>query len=596
LLQRGTPQMDGVPGVTQFPIAPGGNFTYRFSVENEYGFYWYHSHFRAYYNDAIRGPLMIRPSSSRRRPFESLAKSPAELEVLLQAEHDAPSVLLNDWTHSLSDVIYEQYFETGAFPNCVDSLLANGQGRVQCLPESVLKAGTGLGLSPTSSTMTMPSMQMRAAAASSDMAAGSMASDMSMVPSPTSHPTQAAVSSSTMEMPSLSTMSGMSPGMDSLSPRGCMPPMMFKPGFNMSSLPPESCTNTTSELLTIPANNTQGWLALNLVNAGSVSKLGISLDAHSMYVYASDGLFVALQEVKVLYLALGQRYSVMIKLDQSPGNYFLRFATYPAGDMQQVLEEQAIISYSDSTANSTSMSVMNDPASVWMLTNGSAKGDVATLNPSLLSPFDDNKPPTNAAHLTKSFAISQTDVTEWVIDGYPFAEPKTPILLGNVSDGWQANTTIHMPFNSTIDIIMTISKDSMDTMGHPMHLHGHKFWVLGSGEGPFPYTSVTDAPQSSINLQDPPYRDTAELPPSGWIVIRYVTDNPGAWLLHCHLQWHLVSGMALVLVEGEEQISKIVNASNTTDATSDSTTSQINFNAHRHAPLVTALGLLLILL
>jgi len=186
------------------------------------------------------------------------------------------------------------------------------------------------------------------------------------------------------------------------------------------------------------------------------------------------------------------------------------------------------------------MSVANDPASVWMLTNGSAKADVATLNPSLLSPFDGNKPPTNAADLTKSFAISQTGVTEWVIDGYPFAEPKTPILLGNVSDGWQANTTVYLPFNSTIDIIMTISKDSMDTMGHPMHLHGHKFWVLGSGEGPFPYSSVTDAPRSSINLQDPPFRDTAELPPSGWLVIRYVTDNPGAWLLHCHLQWHLV--------------------------------------------------------
>jgi len=241
---------------------------------------------------------MIRPSSSRRRPFESLANTPAELEVLLQAERDAPSVLLNDWTHSLSDVIYEQYIETGAFPNCVDSLLANGQGRVQCLPESVLEAGTGLGLSP-SSTMSMPSMQMRAAAVSSDMGASSMASDMTMAPSPTSPPSQAAVSSSTMEMSSMSTMLGMAPGMDSLTPRGCMPPMMFKPGFNISSLPPESCTNTTSELLTIPANKTQGWLALNLVNAGSVSKLGVSLDAHSMYVYASDGLFVALQEVKV---------------------------------------------------------------------------------------------------------------------------------------------------------------------------------------------------------------------------------------------------------------------------------------------------------
>ena len=35
----------------------------------------------------------------------------------------------------------------------------------------------------------------------------------------------------------------------------------------------------------------------------------------------------------------------MIELDQSPGNYYLRFATYPNGDMQQVLEGQAIVSY-----------------------------------------------------------------------------------------------------------------------------------------------------------------------------------------------------------------------------------------------------------
>ena len=259
---------------------------------------------------------MIHPSPTRQRPFESLAKSPAELEVLLQAEHNAPSVLLHDWTHSLSDVIYKQYFETGAFPNCVDSLLANGLGRVQCLPESVLEAGTGLGISP-SSMMSMSSMSMKVAAVSSDMGAISMPSDMTVASSPTSPSGQVAVSSSTMTMSSMSamssmpSMSGMPNGMSSLSPRGCMPPMMFKPGFNISSLPPESCTNTSSEMLTISANDTQGWLAINLVNAGSVSKLGVSLDSHSMYVYASDGLFVALQKVQVRIL---QSRALMVPL------------------------------------------------------------------------------------------------------------------------------------------------------------------------------------------------------------------------------------------------------------------------------------------
>lgn len=44
-------------------------------------------------------------------------------------------------------------------------------------------------------------------------------------------------------------------------------------------------------------------------------------------------------------MQLGERYSVMIKLDQKPGDYRLRFATYPAGDMQQILQSHAIVSY-----------------------------------------------------------------------------------------------------------------------------------------------------------------------------------------------------------------------------------------------------------
>src|SRR4030095_3793283 len=93
------------------------------------------------------------------------------------------------------------------------------------------------------------------------------------------------------------------------------PPMMFKPGFNDSSLPRETCSNTTSPLLTISADHTRGWLALNLVNSGAVSALGVSLDAHSMFVYAADGLYVQLQEVKVgifsrtvLYFGLAYRF------------------------------------------------------------------------------------------------------------------------------------------------------------------------------------------------------------------------------------------------------------------------------------------------
>ncbi|KIW52031.1 hypothetical protein, variant 7 [Exophiala xenobiotica] len=548
----------------QFPIPPQGNFTYRFSTGSEYGIYWYHSHFRAYYNDAVRGPLLIHPSPSRRRPFESLARDSTELEVMLQAERAATPLLLTDWYHRLSDVIYDEYFTTGAFPQCVDSLLANGYGRVQCLPESILQAGPGLGLEsivasdphdPLSTPMptasyTMSDMLMDTMSSSStSMDSMSMDTSMSMHKR-SDHATITAadstVSGGLSMLPatntstsSMATVSGIA-DMSSLGPKGCSMQMMFKPGFNASSLPPEICSNTTSEQFMFDVDASQGWAAVHLVNAGAVSRLSVSLDGHSMFVYAADGLYVEPQEVQVLHISIGQRYSVMVRFDQKPGNYYLRFASYPYGDMQQVIEGQAILSYQTNGTNMTNMGTVDDATLTWMLVNGSAMLNASELDGQKLAPYEGNVPPSGPSDVTQLFAIGQTDVVTWVINSQPFSEPQRPILYGNASDGWDAVTTLHMPSNSTIDLIMYVATDSMDTMGHPMHLHGHKFWLLGSGAGVFPYLSVTDAPSSMINLNNPPYRDTIDLPPSGWAVIRYITDNPGAWLFHCHVQWHQV--------------------------------------------------------
>jgi len=87
--------------------------------------------------------------------------------------------------------------------------------------------------------------------------------------------------------------------MTTLNPKGCVPPMMFKPGYNLTSFALQPCVNTTSPFLHIAANQSLGWLSLNLVNSGAVTKLAISLDGHSMFVYAADGEYVGLEEVNV---------------------------------------------------------------------------------------------------------------------------------------------------------------------------------------------------------------------------------------------------------------------------------------------------------
>jgi FtsP/CotA-like multicopper oxidase with cupredoxin domain len=58
IIQEHNAANDGVPGVTQCPIPPGGSFTYRFQA-TRYGSTWYHSHFTLQYSEGLLGPFII---------------------------------------------------------------------------------------------------------------------------------------------------------------------------------------------------------------------------------------------------------------------------------------------------------------------------------------------------------------------------------------------------------------------------------------------------------------------------------------------------------------------------------------------------------
>lgn len=131
--------------------------------------------------------------------------------------------------------------------------------------------------------------------------------------------------------------------------------------------------------------------------------------------------------------------------------------------MQQVIQGQAIIDTIGGMHSNTD-NIFDNPEFTWMLLNGSAKAHAPVLKEERLAPLVPNMPPTAPADLTKVFTINQTDPVVWVVDKAPYSEAKTPVLYGNRSDGWNTNTTLHMPYNSTIDIIMQIANESMDTV------------------------------------------------------------------------------------------------------------------------------------
>ena len=44
------------------------------------------------------------------------------------------------------------------------------------------------------------------------------------------------------------------------------------------------------------------------------------------------------------------------------------------------------------------------------------------------------------------------------------------------------------------------------------------------------------------NYDKPPEKDTVVTPNGGYTVVEFVADNPGWWMLHCHMEDHLEVG------------------------------------------------------
>ncbi|XP_043702319.1 laccase-7-like [Telopea speciosissima] len=111
----------------------------------------------------------------------------------------------------------------------------------------------------------------------------------------------------------------------------------------------------------------------------------------------------------------------------------------------------------------------------------------------------------------------------------------------------QKSTSVKkIPFNSSVEIVFQ-NTAIMGMENHPIHLHGYDFYVLAMGFGNFNH--IQDV--NKFNLFNPQKRNTISVPAGGWAVIRFRADNPGTWVMHCHLETHLSWGLGTVLVVEE---------------------------------------------
>ncbi|KAJ5167379.1 Laccase abr2 [Penicillium canariense] len=493
--QIGTPWSDGVPGMSQRVIQANRAFRYRWTAK-QYGAYFYHAHHRGQFEDGLYGPIYITPSSSEARPFSLITSNNTQIQAMLTAEKNTSPLLISDWRLLTSEQIWSVEEASGVDSYCANALLINGKGSVTCFSQDEINS------------LTTPNQK-------------------------------AAL------------------GNESLTDIACFPPNFTAAqgdfSHNYSALLPtmfSGCTPSRGPQQIINVDPNAQYVSLDLTSAAGLLHLIFSIDEHDMWVYAIDGRYVEPVQVNAINIPNANRYSVLVPLNQTAGNYTIRMVS---GSPQQILNTTAVLHY-------RARNQLNRASNPWItLTGGNATANTIFLNDSQAVPYPAIAPAPNV-DATYFLTIGRYGASyRWTLGNSSFdleLEESQPLLFNETAI--PSDLLIRTNNNTWVDLVIQV--DQPVQPAHPIHKHSNKHFVVGQGSGTFSWSSVAEAVQSipgSFNLINPPIKDTTPTPVAvfgpTWLVIRYQVVNPGAFLMHCHIQVHQSGGMALAILDGVDE-------------------------------------------
>ncbi|KZF22459.1 multicopper oxidase [Xylona heveae TC161] len=284
---------------------------------------------------------------------------------------------------------------------------------------------------------------------------------------------------------------------------------------------------------------------LRLVNSAINTHFKFSIDNHTLTVIAMDFVPIVPFETDYISIGIGQRYDVIVEANQTVGDYWLRAIPQTACSYTDNVDNiKGIVRYdSSSTADPTT--------TAYDMPNDCNDEPAASLVPYVaLNVGPDSSP----EDLNVTSFFTSDNLFRWAINNVSMAlNWQNPTLL-QVYDGvsnFTANESV-VEVNGVNEWVYTVI-ETTDEVPHPIHLHGHDFFVIASGTGSF------DLSSGNYTTTNPPRRDVAMLPGNGYLAIAFQTDNPGAWPLHCHIGWHQEMGFAVQFVERYDEIKPLID-------------------------------------
>lgn len=305
---------------------------------------------------------------------------------------------------------------------------------------------------------------------------------------------------------------------------------------------------------------------LRLINAALNDDLFFRIANHTVTVVDADALYVKPFETEVLVITPGQTMNVLLKTKANPANTTFAMAARPYFTGQGTFDNSTvagILEYNTPHSKNSTKTIALPPLppinSTSAVTNFTGK-----LRSLANSQFPANVPQTvkknffftvglgsnpcpknqtcqgpngtkfaasvnNVSFIFPTTALLQAYYSKNSNGVYTTDFPSFPLVPFNYTGTPPNNTMVAngtkvvvLPFNTTVELVMQ-DTSILGAESHPLHLHGHNFYVVGQGFGNF--DPKTDP--AKYNLVDPVERNTVGVPSGGWVAIRFRADNPG---------------------------------------------------------------------
>ncbi|KAK3686179.1 conidial pigment biosynthesis oxidase Abr1/brown 1 [Podospora appendiculata] len=282
-----------------------------------------------------------------------------------------------------------------------------------------------------------------------------------------------------------------------------------------------------------------------IINMGVLAGQYLQFDQHDMQIVEVDGTYTLPQNVSQLFVAVAQRYAVIVKAKATASQNFAIVSQFNI----------------DMFGSSVTPAGMN-PTGTAFLVYDSTKPLPApfSLTPQVwddtsLVPWDSQPlydgPNVRQIAFTADFGVDAAGSTRGFISSFTYVPQKVPTMFTALTApaAYVMNPAIYGHVNPrvlTFNSIVEIDLNNHDTRAHPFHLHGHAFQVINRGEGGALWPALVNTPQYPMR------RDTIVVYGGSSVTIRFIADNPGINLFHCHTEWHVESGLTATFIEAPD--------------------------------------------